>query len=181
MYVALLQFVSYWNSKPEIMKHKFTILITACVAVSLFSCKKESVRNNYGLNGKWQETKLRLYSTSNGNIVYDTTYQNPFTNLDYVQFAGDSCKISTDHYYYLNSPGEPKTPQLIPQSIVELKFTVIGNGKFVLDTQPEFLNPGGFSSTDTLTEINSSMILIHGTYYSFTGAALSVSDAYYQK
>jgi len=164
------------------MRNKSFLLIIACVTISLFSCKKESVQNNYGLNGKWQETKLRLYNTSNGNIVYDTTYYKPFTNLDYVQFVGnDSCKISTDHYYYLNSPGEPKTPQLIPQSIGELKFTAIGNGKFVLDTEPESLNPGGFSSTDTLTETGSNTILIHDTFYSFTGAALSVSDASYQK
>jgi len=163
------------------MKYKFTILIIACVTISLFSCKKESVENNYVLNGKWQETELHMYDVDSGKIAYDTTYYHPFTDLDYMQFTSDTAATSSDHYYYINEPGYPKTPQLITQLIDKLGYKAIGGGKFVLNTTAMNRNFAGIIVNDTIIEINANKIQLHAVFYSHTPAYAEIDDSYYQR
>jgi len=78
------------------MKHLPILLII--LTATLASCKKEP---QGALSGKWQETKLVLYQDSANVVLYDTTYLQPFTNYDYIQFNSNStCTIGNDHYYY---------------------------------------------------------------------------------
>jgi hypothetical protein len=144
-------------------------------------CRKGNT-NDYALTGKWQEVKLRTYILDSGKILYDTTYLKPFTNLDYVEFkAGDSCALSSDYHYYINSPSSPKTPQLMPQNIISNKYTALGGGKFVINTQSLLLTPAGFVSADTIFTDNSNNLIIHNVFYSHEPGQESVTDEYYQK
>lgn len=163
------------------MKQKLLLFILPALMLGIFSCKKGNMNNTASLTGKWQEIKLRIYIVDSGKITYDTTYLQPFTQLDYLQFKDeDSCVWSSDHYYYDNAPGEPKTPQLIAQSIINYRYTTIGGGKFVLNT-PTLLNPGGFVTTDTLLEVNSNNILVHNVFYSHAPGYELITDSYFQK
>jgi len=162
------------------MKPKFILITISVLLLGVISCKKGN--GNYALNGKWQQTKLRTYVLDNGKITYDTTYLQPFTNLDYIQFTlSGTCSVSTDHYYYDNEPGEPKTPPLITQSIQPFNYIAIGGGKFVLNTTTRNLNPGGFESTDTVTEISTNSIILHNVFYSHEGGIYGIIDSYYEK
>ena len=161
------------------MKPKFIFVIISAVLLGMISCKK--LNNNYAPNGKWQETKVRTYVLDSGKITYDTTYLQPFTKLDYIQFTGNLCSISIDHYYYDNEPGEPKTPQLISQSIQQFNYKAIGGGKFVLNTTTINLNPGGFESTDTVSEIGTNSIILHNVFWGHGAQIYGITDSYYEK
>lgn len=164
------------------MKHKILLLITSGVLLCMIYCRKGNTGNTDALTGKWQEVKVRTYVLDSGKLIYDTTYLQPFTNLDYVQFnSGGTCEISADHYYDVNTPGNPKTPQLIPQIIDTTHYTTIANGKFTLNTQITPPNPGGFTSADTISEINSNSILIHNVFNVHVPGYEAITDAYYQK
>ena len=164
------------------MKHKILLLITSGVLLCMIYCRKSNTNNSDALIGKWQEVKLRTYILDSGKITYDTTYVRPFTSLDYAQFnIRGTCELSTDHYYYVNAPGDPKNPQSIPQSIDTTNYNAIGNGKFTLNTQSTLTTPGGFITADTVSWINGNSILIHNVFYSHIPDYESITDAYYQK
>ena len=162
------------------MRYKYLLLIIIALATGLTACKKES--NKYPIVGKWQQTKLRLYQlNSTGTILYDTTYLRPFTSLDFVQFNNNNTGTeSTDHYYYPNQPGQPKTPQLIPATVAKWNFTVVGS-QYVLSAPGNLINPGGFDVRDTVYLPDPNTLLIHQVFYSRTGVFKSISDAYYTK
>jgi hypothetical protein len=164
------------------MKYRFILIITAGLLLGMVSCKKGNTNsNNSALNGKWQQTKLRMYIVDSGKITNDTTYLQPFTNLDYIQFGSfGTCSISSDHYYY-NMPGEPKTPQLIDQNISDFKYSAIAGGKFVLNSSVNLVNPGGFISTDTITQVNANNIILHNVGWGHVPGYYSVTDSYYEK
>ncbi|MDB5134837.1 MAG: hypothetical protein JWP37_1440 [Mucilaginibacter sp.] len=167
------------------MKHKYLILILAALATCFAGCKKSSGSENVGLpliKGKWQETKLRLYTQdSTSTILYDTTYLQPFTNLDYAQFNNNgTCVIGTDHYYYPNQPGEPKNPQKINAITANWNYTAVG-AKFVLSAQNNLVNPGGFDIRDTVSAPNPNTLLIRSVFYSRVGNFKSISDSYYTR
>ncbi len=96
---------------------KYLPIAIVVSALALFSCTKDSqetpaktphaTANALPITGKWQQTKLVTYLLdTNGARLYDTTYLQPFTNADYVQFNNNgTCVLSVDHYYYLNEPG----------------------------------------------------------------------------
>lgn len=148
--------------------------------LGLVSCKKDKTFN-YPLSGKWQLTELQMYQLDNGKITYDTTYFHPFTDLDYMQFTDDTVAISSDHYYYLNEPGYPKTPQLITQLISKLGYTTIGSGKFVFNTAAMNNNYAGIVVGDTLIEINANRIKLHAVFHSYSDTYEQISDSYYQR
>jgi len=63
--------------------------------------------------------------------MHDTTYLQSFTPLDYIKFSsGNKFSKSTDHYYYINESGVTPPPQLIPQSVWNATYKVIGNNSF---------------------------------------------------
>ena len=164
------------------LKPKFGLLLICGLLSGFIACKKENTAHNYAPTGKWLQVKLRTYILDSGKITYDTTYLSPFTSLDYVSFnSHDTCAISVDHYYYINSPGYPKTPQLIPQSIDYFGYKALGSGKFVLNTESMLTNPGGFVTADTVIEISNNSLLIHNVFYSHAPGYSSVTDSYYQK
>jgi hypothetical protein len=162
------------------MRHKYLLLIIAGLTFSLVSCKKES--NKYPVIGKWQETKLRLYSTdSTGAFLYDTTYLQPFTSADFIQFNNNgTVVIGTDHYYYPNAPGEHVPPQKITPITSAMNYTAVGS-KFVLTSQSTLINPGGFDVRDTIYSINPNTLLFHSIIYSHMPGVKFISDAYYTK
>lgn len=162
------------------MKHKYLLLTVFLLAIGAVACKKEG--SKYPIVGKWQQTKLRLYGLGpSGSILYDTTYLHPFTNLDYAQFnSNDTAIIGTDHYYYPNQAGEPKTPQLIPASTVKWGYTMSGS-KYILNNEIFFTTPGGSITRDTVYTLTSNTLMLHSVFYSSTGGYKLMSDSYYSK
>jgi len=159
------------------MKHKILLLIISGVLLCMIYCRKSNTGNTDALTGKWQEVKLRTYTLDSGKITHDTTYLSSFTKLDYAQFNGrGTCEISTFGYYYT-----PQGVYVNPQSIDTTHYTAIGNGKFTLNTPSMLITPGGFATTDTVSEINTNNILIHDVFYSHVPGYESITDAYYQK
>jgi hypothetical protein len=58
------------------MKRTCLLLVIAGVLLGLAACKKDN--KSVAVIGKWQETKLRIYSTdSTGAFLYDTTFLKP--------------------------------------------------------------------------------------------------------
>jgi hypothetical protein len=168
------------------MKPLYTLLILVSITVSVAACKKGSnTINNAPIAGKWQETKLRLYEFDDNNVIaHDTTYLSPFTNLDYVQFnSNGTCDLSSDHYYYPNdNSGYPTTPQPVKQSIGTLDYTSVGNNKYVLNSPPGPVNPGGFDIRDTATFIDKNTVLIRVSDYGHGGNHVySITDSYYTR
>jgi hypothetical protein len=161
------------------MNAKYLLPLFIVLLFSLTSCKKLI---SSPITGRWQETKLRIYMVDNTNrILYDTTYLHPFTSLDYAQFnTNGTCEIGTDHYYYLNSPGSPKTPQQIEPIIATWKYAAVGS-KFVLAPLTTVTNPGGFNVRDTVSVSDSNNLFIHSVFYSNIGNAKSISEAYFNR
>lgn len=159
------------------IKHlAFLIIISA----GLFACKKES--NKPGIVGKWQETKLRLYGTdSTGALLYDTTYLEPFTALDYIQFNNnDTCVVGSDHYYYPNKLGNPYHPQPIAPSTVVFSYTPVGQ-KFVLLPQNLPYVDSWFDVRDTVSNINANTLLFRSVIRSIAPGNKLYQDAYYTR
>src|ERR1700678_3573126 len=97
------------------MKSLHFILIFSLVV--LLSCTKQ-YQPPITVISKWREVKLRLYEVENGKTVYDTTYINPFTGLDYMQFNSDgTCYIGQDYNYFPNLPVYPKKPEPITPNV----------------------------------------------------------------
>ena len=182
------------------MKIKYLPLFSfALITVILVSCTKGNqnpapspsvnpvsspVSNSVSspLTGKWQQTKLVTYLLdTNGARLYDTTYLQPFTNADYVQFNNNgTCVLSVDHYYYLNEPGM-SVPTPIPTLITNFHYTPAGL-KFVLVPQNDGASPGGNSVADTASMLDNNTLLIHTvatgigpTYHIF------ITDSYFSK
>jgi len=160
------------------MKQWSSLLLLSGILLGTTSCKKGN--KNDRLSGTWQQTQLHISAAINGK-VYDTTYYHPFTNLDYMQFKGDSCFISTDHYYYANTPGYPKTPQLITQAVGKWLCQPIGGKRYVLTYTSNLLNPGGFVSADTLIEISSNKMQLHVVSYGHGEGVNGITDSYFEK
>ena len=123
-----------------------------------------------------------MYETdSTGVFLYDTTFLQPFTSSDYLQFNNDgTCVISNDYYYYANQDGKQIPPQKIPATSALMNYTVIGS-KFVLTPHTRVFNPGGFDVRDTVSNSNSNVLLLHSILYSHAPGYRVVSDAYYTK
>jgi hypothetical protein len=164
----------------KIMKHKYLLLIITGLTLGFVACKKEN--DKYPIVGKWQQIKLRLYMLdSNNTILYDTTYLQPFTSLDYAQFNNNgTAVIGTDHYYYPNDPGEPKTPELIPAIRANWDYTQLVS-KYLLTPPPAPPNPGGFDVRDTVSIINTNTLMLHSILYSHIPGIKSITDSYYTK
>lgn len=162
------------------MKYKYLPLIVACIATCLAACKKGN--NTYAIVGKWQETKLRLYALdSTGAFLYDTTYLQPFTSADFIQFNNNrTCVLGSDYYYYPNQQGEQVPPQKIPANTSTMNYIPVG-AKFVLTTQSTLVNPGGFDVRDTVTVIDPGTLLLHTILYSHQPGVKAITDAYFTK
>jgi len=164
------------------MKHKYLILILAALAIGFAGCKKLSDSGNPRLpvSGKWQETKLRVYWDSLGTIKDDTTYlASTFSNLDYAQFNGDStCVISTSHLYYPAMGLFNKNSEYVTKKT----FSVSPAGsEIILNIQINVINPGGFTTTDTVTNYTENTMMIHSVFYQSIPANKTISDAYYTR
>ena len=125
------------------MKHKYLPLIITALMFTQVACKKDG--NKYPIVGKWQETKLRLYAKdSAGAFLYDTTYFQPFTSADFIQFNNNNtCIIGTDYYYYANPHGQAQfPPQKIPAITSTMNYAEVGF-KYVLTStsQSILFNP----------------------------------------
>jgi len=159
------------------MKHLPLLLVV--LITGLASCKKGA---QAPVLGKWNQTKLRLYEL-NGNVaLYDTTYLQPFTSLDYIQFNDNSTVVtSTDHYYYPNTLGYPKDPQQIPAQSSIFDYTEVG-AKYVLTPQTTVITPGGFITADTIIVTGANTLMLRSVSYGHSiGPIKSVADSYYTK
>jgi len=157
------------------------ILLFITGALIIASCKKSNQGTPHP-QGKWQETKLRLYGDSSGIITYDTTYTRPFTSSDYISFQSNgTCIIGSDHYYYPNIEGYPKTPQSVPPTADTMKYTGLGTSAYLLNTESELTNPGGFVVADTIKVLSNNLIMLHSVFYSHDPGYSGTSDSYYQK
>jgi len=165
------------------MKFNYLLLLISGITLTFTACNKGNASEpNYPIDGKWQQTKLRLYGDSLGVITYDTTYTKPFTALDYAQFnANGICTKSINHYYYPNILNYPKTPQPIPALVDTLKFNAIGASKYVLNPQTEWVNFGGFVVADTVKVLGAHSLLLHAVIYSHNPNYSNVADSYYKK
>jgi hypothetical protein len=155
-------------------------LLFSIIVLSFTACHKSGV--NGPIEGKWQETKLRIYGDSAGIIIYDTTYTKPFTSADYIQFNDNgTCAISSDHYYYPNTDNYPKIPQAIPATVDVWNYSTVGNSKYLLSYQSDFLNPGGFEIADTAEILSAHSLLLHVVSYSHVPGYTQTTDSYYEK
>ena len=161
------------------MKNNYLILLLI-ISAGLFSCKKEGTKT--AVSGKWFENKLRIYATdSTGKFLYDTTFLQPFTASDYLQFNNNgTCVISTDYYYYPNQNGQQIPPQKITPAASLMNFTAVGT-KFVLTSQSTLTNPGGFDIRDTVSTINAQTLVRHTVVNTHVPGYTSYSDAYYTR
>ena len=163
------------------MKRTHLLLTIAALTIGLTACKKSG--NNYPVVGKWQETKLRMYETDDfGALVYDTTFFHPFTSSDYISFINNGkCTISSDYYYYPTEDGHQIPPQKIPAQLSAFNYIAVGS-KYVLTTQSNLINPGGFIIRDTVITLDAHTLLLHSISYGHSiSAAAIVYDSYYSK
>ena len=162
------------------MKNKY-LLIIGSLLLALAACKKSG--NNYPVIGKWQETKLRIYETDgSGAYVYDTTFFHPFTGSDYIAFNNSgTCTTSSDYYYYPTEDGHRIPPQKIQPQLSAFNYIAVGS-KYVLTTQSNLINPGGFIVRDTVMTLDAHTLLLHSISYGHSiSAATVVYDSYYSK
>jgi hypothetical protein len=162
------------------MKTKYLpLLFIGLMIAGLVSCKKGA---QTPVVGKWTETKLRLYEDNGNAVIYDTTYLQPFTNFDYIQFNNNNtCVTSTDHYYYPNTDGYPKNPQQIAPQSFSFNYTAVGS-KYVLTPQTTLVNPGGFITADTVIVTGENTLMLRSVSYGhIVGPVKTVADSYYTK
>lgn len=162
------------------MKSKRLLLAIIGTILCFTACHKSGTDSP--VVDKWQQTKLRLYGDSAGAIIYDTTYTQPFTISDYIQFyTNGTCNTATDHYYYPNTQHYPVLSQSIAVSIATWKYSAIGGSTYVLNQQINLINPGGFKVTDTVRILNAHSLWLHSVFYSHIPGYTQVSDSYYEK
>lgn len=144
----------------------------------VFSCKKTPERPDAG---KWYETRLRMYALNGKNVVYDTTYYQPFSRADFLQLdMNGACLIGSDHYYYPNDGEYPKTPQPITADTAVMNYSPIASG-YLLTITPQITNYAGFNVGDTLFFTRPNTMVLHSVFHSFTPGYTSVSDATYSR
>jgi hypothetical protein len=152
------------------MKGKNIIMLMGLIA-TLASCKKE---NKYPIVGKWQQIKLHTYTQSYSGVVSnDTTYQeSSFKSNNYAQFNNDgTCIIGIFYppgFYYLN---------IAQASTQTYNYARVGS-KYVMTQPIATTNPGGFTTTDTAS-LNNNTLLIHAVFDNHQN--LNISDSYYTK
>lgn len=164
------------------MKCKFTILVV-CLAAFFTACKKE---NNSAIVGKWQETKVRIYTMNfSGTMVDDTTYTGAtFTNLDFINFESNgTCTESSDHIYFAAEAGLSKVPYY-NLSTETLSYKSSGDNYTLIPPKvvvpPGVIGDQSTGQTITITLSGSNSMLIHtvGTFLN-PSTATQVYDAYY--
>lgn len=174
------------------MSIKYLTILFVAVVLAFAACTKEAQQPapstaaqggsvaSYPIAGTWQQTKLVTYLLAPaGNRLYDTTYLAPFTANDFAEFKNDgTCAVSVDHYYYLNEPNM-STPTPISPLKTDFFFKPAGS-KYVMVSQINMANPGGFSSADTISMPDNNTLLIH-TVGTTLGVNLYISDSYYTK
>jgi len=162
------------------MKYKYIVLIITSLIIGLTACKKDSNKN--AIVGKWHETKLRMYEQDDsGAFLYDTTFLQPFTSADFIQFNNNNtCIIGNDYYYYADQDGQKIPPQKIPATTSTLNYTTMG-AKFVLSSQSNLTNPGGFDVRDTVSTINLNTLLFRSVFYPHQPGLVVITDAYYTR
>ncbi|MGN6181128.1 MAG: hypothetical protein ACTHNW_18240 [Mucilaginibacter sp.] len=164
------------------MKSKSLLLLISGIVLTFIACHKDHPVTGLQIDGKWQETKLRIYGDSAGTIKYDTTYTKPFTTSDYLQFySNGSCTMSYDHYYYPNIDNYPKTPQLVPVIVSPWKYSLVGGSTYVFFQENVLLNPGGFTTNDTLRVLSTHTLWLHSVFYSHLANDVQIMDSYYEK
>lgn len=164
------------------MKPKNTpLLILTCLTLFSFACKKDNSANTNAITGKWQQIKLRTYQLgSMGVVIYDTTYTVPFTASDYIQFNEDrTCNLSVDHYYYMNAPGYPKTPQKIDPIVSTLKYESVGS-KYIIKQINQVI-PAGFDVRHTASIAAPKILINRSVFHGTFGAVNLIVDSYYTK
>lgn len=159
------------------MKHKYPLLIITCLALCFTACKKDK---NYPIAGKWQETKLRVYTqNSNGAILTDTTYlASTFSNLDYVQFNNNGTGVIGSSGWYYEMPQN----QVLVANTQTFSFAPVGS-RFALTLHLQNnSNMSESSVADTLSDYSANTLTIHSVYY-FENPSVpkTMSDAYYSK
>src|SRR6185312_9612459 len=163
------------------MKNIYAILLLTCLIFTLNACKKDS---GSPILGKWQETKIRIYTKdASGVILNDTTYSGAtFTSLDYVQFLSNvTCINSSDYEYYPSGEGFPKTPEHYVSGGT-LNYSLIEPRQYLLSAEGNLINPGGFVTTDTARLIDAHNLTIHFTNYGHSTTGQSVIyDSYYTR
>jgi len=165
------------------MKNKYALFVYTIICAAFISCKKENnnsvAENNNSVIGKWQEFKLRVYTTaSTGAILNDTTYSaQAFTNLDYVQFASNGlCTLSSSHYYMPAGQGAP----LASLAVGMLNYT--GQGPVYSLATNTSLTSESILWPQTATIINSNSLLLRDIAYTFgLNTPYTTYDAYYSK
>lgn len=163
------------------MKIKALLPVLAILLAVLTSCKKDSKPEL--IAGKWYEVKLNMYETEGTSArLYETTYLQPFTTLDYVQVNANGTLVSsTDHYYYINMPGQQKAaPQAITQQTATWNYTAAGS-RYILKPQIILTDYSGFNSTDTMYVIHNDTLFWHSVLYPPTGDGQTVNDLYFVK
>ena len=161
------------------MKYKYHFWAVLMISIFITACQKSG--NSYPVVGKWQETKLRMYAINGSVYVYDTTFYHPFTDSDFIAFKDNgTCTICNDYYYYSTKEGYSIPYQKIPAQFTTLNYIQAGS-KYVLTTQGNFINPGGFTTTDTVMTPDAHTLLLHAVSYGPTGGVASVYDSYYTK
>jgi hypothetical protein len=162
------------------MKQQYLLLLICAGALIITSCKKSSPGN--AISGKWQETKLRIYGDSLGVITYDTTYTQPFTAADYIQFNfNGTCTVSSDHYYYPNTLGYPKTPTAVPAIAATFQYSASGPSSYTLVQQNAPANFSGITTTITIKMLSANTLVQQVVTYSRLPGINQESDSYYQK
>jgi hypothetical protein len=162
------------------MKIKYIVLLISGIALSIVSCKKSSSDNAPG--GRWLQTKLRLYGDSANATSYDTTYTQPFTASDYLQFNFDgTCSIASDHYYYPNIYKYPTTPPSIPVSIATWNYSSISSSAYLLIQPNQTLNYAGVFVEDTIKVLSAHTLMLHVVIHTHDPRYYQTADSYYEK
>jgi len=159
------------------MKEKYALLVIVYVIISFTACKKDK---NYPIAGKWQETKLRVYTqNSSGVILSDTTYLGSnFSDLDYIQFNNNGTGVIGSSGWYYEMPQN----QVLVANAQTFSFAPIGS-RFALTLHLQNnSNMSESSVADTLSNYSANMLTIHSVYY-FENPSVpkTMSDAYYSK
>ena len=158
-------------------------MVLTGLVILLTACKKD---NKSSIIGKWQEMKIRVYTTGpTGAVVTDTTYTGQtFTNLDYMQFNSTATvMVSSDHLYYPAGPIYIKVPPYY-LSTETLSYASSGSNYILLPMTQGSNNHGlpGASAVITATVSGSNNLLIHMVdYFTIPTVSTIVYDSYYTR